>query len=112
MLVEVFAEEVAEESRDADHPAPMVSGEAEVELAPGLGNRLGNADAEPGEFTSPTSQGGGLSPTEPAVGEEVDEGAVRLSNRDGQPFHLIGVEEQHLWFGLSRIAHPVDGIRR
>ena len=76
MLVEVFAEEVAKEPGDADYPASMVLGGAEMKLASGFGYRLGDLDPGLDEITSSTPEGGRLSPAESAVGEQIDEGAI------------------------------------
>ena len=103
----MLVETVAEESGDGHHAAAMVLGRAEVELPSDVGERFGDLDAGADEVASFASEGGGFSPAEPAVGEDVDEGAVGLLDGVGEPVDLVGVEEQHLVFGLSWSARVV-----
>lgn len=101
----MLGEELSEELGDPDGAAAVVLGGPVVELASGFGYRLGDFDPGLDEITSSTPEGGRLSPAESAVGEQVDEGSVGLTDRHGEPVHLIGVEEQHRRFGLPGSPH-------
>ena len=102
VMVEVFCEEVAEESGDGHDATAMVLRWPEVEVSGDVGERFGVLDAGLGQVASFASEGSGFSPPEPAVGEQVDEGAVRLLDGVGEEIHFVGVEEQHLGFGDPR----------